>query len=259
LAPLAVDTWPVHATLHGATRNEWSISSAPTRGRSPESPKQRGPLKLRVIRLPGDQGSRFGSGFCFSSAVRSLIGRLLQHVARSDSEPAKAPGIAHQQQCTGAGADDCFAQRDLAEAHDRVGDDPAFPTAPAQRALATGGLASSGTGRVSRTQHSFDRRALPSHRANGSPVFRSSGWCHERRATRPPDPPRSPRPGAGTTNAPTAPRNRERSRVRTRRFRLGLRVFRPRNRCGAYGDSRSRARSVKSALNLSCARAVEAA
>jgi hypothetical protein len=70
----------------------------------------------------GDQGSRFGSGFCFSSAVRSLVGRLLQHVACSDSEPVEAPGIAHQQQCTGAGADDCFAQRDLAEAHDRVGD-----------------------------------------------------------------------------------------------------------------------------------------
>ena len=88
-------------------------------------------------------------------------------------------------------------------------------------------------------------------RSRGSPAFRWSGCGSERPATRSLDPPRSPRPEAGTTNAPTAPRNREHSRARTRRCRRAREASRPRNQCGAYRDSRGRRRSVKSCRNLS--------
>jgi hypothetical protein len=76
-------------------------------------------------------------------------------------------------------------------------------------------------------------------------VFKRSCWGVERTATRSPDPPRSPRSGSGTTNAPTAPRNRDCSRVLTRRCRRAQETPRPRNRCDAQCDSRNRWRPVK--------------
>ena len=97
--------------------------------------------------------------------------------------------------------------------------------------------------------------ACPTRRFRGSPAFRWSGWGFERPATRSLDPPRSPRPGAGTTSAPTAPRNREHSRARTRRCRRAREASRPRNQYGAYRDCMSRRRAVKRSRNLSYAMA----
>lgn len=93
--------------------------------------------------------------------------------------------------------------------------------------------------------------ARPTQRFRGSPAFRWSGWGSERPATRSLDAARSPRPGAGTTNAPTAPRNHEHSRARTRRCRRAREASRPRNQYGAYRDCVSRRRCVKSSRNLS--------
>ena len=87
--------------------------------------------------------------------------------------------------------------------------------------------------------------------SRGLQAVRWSGCSCEPSATRLLDPPRSPRSGAGTTNAPTAPRNREHSRARTRRCRRAPRASRRRNRCAAYRDSRSRLRSVKGCRNPS--------
>jgi hypothetical protein len=106
-----------------------------------------------------------------------------------------------------------------------------------------------------RRSSGLDSRALAkrchTRRSRGSSAFRSSGWGSERPATRSLDPPRLRRPGAGTTNAPTAPRNREHSRALTRTCQGAPRASRPRSQCAAFHDSRSHRRSVKGCRNLS--------
>jgi hypothetical protein len=81
--------------------------------------------------------------------------------------------------------------------------------------------------------------------------FKGSGWGVERRAMQSLlHPPRSPRSGSGTTNAPTARRNRDCSHVRTRTCRRAQGAPRPSTRRGACRDSRTRRRSVKSVGTL---------
>jgi hypothetical protein len=80
------------------------------------------------------------------------------------------------------------------------------------------------------------------------PIWRTvkrSGWGVERTATWSPGLPRPRRPGAGTTNAPKEPRDRDCSRARTRKYRRARGRRRPSNQRVALRDCRSRPRRVK--------------
>jgi hypothetical protein len=79
---------------------------------------------------------------------------------------------------------------------------------------------------------------------------KASGWRSERTATRSLDQPRSPRSGSDTTSAPTARRDRDYSRVLTRRCRRPQAAPRPCTQRGACRDSRRARRPVKGCPDL---------
>jgi hypothetical protein len=142
-----------------------------------------------------------------------------KHRSSHDSGDLSAAAVGVMEQSAAAVAHDCFPRLTVAEVTIELDDPPVVSGLPYP--------------------------AVASQEISRFASVRWSGWRSEPLPSRCRHPPRWPRQGAGTTNAPTARRNRERFRVRTRRCRRAPAAPRPRNRCDAYGDSRSRRRSVK--------------